>query len=247
MPALPEVREILTENDGTTCTSLSPDRMRGAPEYTAITPPRGKGKRFDDNMHALHESPKEEKSSFDFNTGQRTEGRTDEELATSPSHAENAKQRSPTQHTSLPPHSGWARVRSLLPQIVGREHTSKAPDHPYASVNITDELIGGGLCAIMPGLWFQRDEKGRRRIPILPHRLRIRVSDSLDPLHIRKAAFRIECEYANGAARWVIYRELRDFLRLHIHYKFTRTYTYHGTAKLPEFPKSSQSHSFARY
>jgi phospholipase D1/2 len=28
-------------------------------------------------------------------------------------------------------------------------------------------------------LWFERDENGHRRIPILLHRLRIRVSDSL--------------------------------------------------------------------
>lgn len=238
-------------------TSFSPDRMRGALEYSPTISPRDKKEKrratrvFDDNMHVLHESPKEEQTGFDFNAGQRTEARPDEELSTSPRHAENAKQRSSTQHTSPPPHSGWARLRSLLPQIVDKEPTSKPPDdepdHPHTSVNITDELIGGGLCALMPGLWFQRDEKGHRRIPILLHRLRIRVSDSLNPLHIRKAVFRIECEYANGAARWVIYRELRDFLRLHIHYKFTRTNAYHGGAKLPEFPKSSQSHSFARY
>ncbi|KAF8349296.1 phospholipase D, partial [Amanita rubescens] len=227
-------------------TSFSPDRMRGVLECIATTSPSRdkKGKRrettvFDDNMHVLHESPGEEKTGFDFNAGQHTEAKTDEELATSPSHTENAKQRSSTQHTS----SGWARLRSLLPRIVDKEPTSKVPDqepdHPHASVNIADELIGGGLCALIPGLWFQRDEKGRRRIPILLHRLCIRISDSLNPLHIRKAVFRIECEYANGAARWVIYRELRDFLRLHIHYKFTRANAHHGTAKLPEFPKSN--------
>jgi len=235
-------------------TSFSYDHMRGALECTSPTSPRDKGKRratrvFDDSMHVLHESPKEEETDFDFNAGQRMdpEGRMDGELATSPNHAKNAIQRSPTQHTSSA-HSGWARLRSLLPYIVDKESTSKAPDqeldHPHTSV--TDELIGGGLCALIPGLWFQRDEKGRRRIPILLHRLCIRISDSLNPLHIRKAVFRIECEYANGAARWVIYRELRDFLRLHIHYKFTRANAHHGTAKLPEFPKSSQSHSIAR-
>lgn len=49
---------------------------------------------------------------------------------------------------------------------------------------------------------------------------------------------RLQCEYANGAARWVIYRELRDFVSLHTHYRVAKIY---GRADLvlPEFPLTS--------
>ena len=234
--------------------SFSLDGMRGALEYTTTTSPRDKkGKRratklLDDHTDVLHESPREEAPGFDFNTGQGTEAKTEGQPADSPNHAGNSRQRTFIQHTASNTHSGWSRLRSLLPQIVDKGRSSTVPEQASfhcSSANITDELIGGGLSALMLGLWFQRDEKGRRRIPVLLHRLRIRVSDSVNPMHIRKSVFRIECEYANGAARWVIYRELRDFLRLHLHYKLTNAY--HRVVDLPEFPKSRLSPSFARH
>lgn len=134
----------------------------------------------------------------------------------------------------------WARLRALLPHI----------DHPDESilpgpsavtsqaVNITDELMGG-LSTLMLRLWFERDEKGQRRVPTLLHRLRIRVSDSLHPMHDHKSIFRIECEYANGAARWVIYRELRDFLSLHAHYAVSNVFN-RNVDGMPEFPRTSE-------
>ncbi|KAG5340207.1 hypothetical protein C0989_002609 [Termitomyces sp. Mn162] len=102
----------------------------------------------------------------------------------------------------------WSMIRSLIPKIISqhREEIQTGPSVASHSVNITDELITGGLATLMLRLWFERDEKDHRRIPVLLHRLRIRVSDSLHPLHGHKSVFRIECEYANGAARWVIYR-----------------------------------------
>lgn len=134
----------------------------------------------------------------------------------------------------------WGRLRSLIPNVnqsvsatTGR---STAISH---SVPLTDELIASGLSALMLRLWFERDEKGQRRIPVLLHRLRIRISDSLHPLHGNKSVFRIECEYANGAARWVIYRSLRDFISLHAHYTVSNAYN-RNVDKLPEFPKTSE-------
>ena len=134
---------------------------------------------------------------------------------------------------------GWSKLRSLLPSII-RHSPSVAPSHSVVTpeVNITDELITGGLCAVMLGLWFDRDDKGHRRIPVLLHRLRIRISDSLHPMHSQKAVFRIECEYANGAIRWVVYRKLRDFISLHTHYTFSNAFTTNKDA-LPEFPRTS--------
>ena len=138
----------------------------------------------------------------------------------------------------------WGRLRSLLPAVITHNRSQSQQPGSSAlaphSVNITDELIAGGLSALMLKLWFERDEKGHRRVPILLHRLRIRISDSLHPLDGNKAVFRIECEYANGAVRWVIYRQLREFLSLHTHYAFSNAYNRNIEA-LPEFPKTSEN------
>lgn len=134
----------------------------------------------------------------------------------------------------------WNRLRSLLPNIAQqrREQANKGPSTAVSqSVNITDELLVGGLSTLMLRLWFERDEKDHRRVPVLLHRLRIRVSDSLHPLHGNKAVFRIECEYANGAARWVVYRQLREFLSLHTHYTISNAYNRNVDA-LPDFPRA---------
>ncbi|KAF8315399.1 phospholipase D [Clavulina sp. PMI_390] len=107
-----------------------------------------------------------------------------------------------------------------------------------SDVNITDELLGGGLATLMVKLHFDRDEQGKRRMPVLLHHLKIRVSDSINPLHGTHTAFRIECEYANGAARWVIYRQLRDFVTLHTHYRVAKVYG-RSDLDIPEFPLTS--------
>jgi len=135
----------------------------------------------------------------------------------------------------------WARLRSFF----RKESIIRGPSvvTPNA-VNITDELITGGLSTLMLKLWFERDEKGHRRIPILLHRLRIRVSDSLHPMHGHKSVFRIECEYANGVARWVVYRQLWDFWSLHTHYAVSNVYN-RNVDNLPDFPKSIASESFS--
>ncbi|KAG6903142.1 hypothetical protein C0995_004689 [Termitomyces sp. Mi166 len=135
----------------------------------------------------------------------------------------------------------WSMIRSLLPNIINQHREATQPEPsvvPSQQVNITDELITGGLATLMLRLWFERDEKDHRRVPVLLHRLRIRVSDSLHPLHGSKSVFRIECEYANGVVRWVIYRQLRDFISLHTHYTVTNVYK-RNVDKMPEFPRTS--------
>ncbi|KAF5389183.1 hypothetical protein D9757_003438 [Collybiopsis confluens] len=134
----------------------------------------------------------------------------------------------------------WGRLRSLLPQLANQSASPGRGPSAVTShaVNITDELITGGLSTLMLKLWFERDEKGHRRVPALLHRLRIRVSDSLHPLQGHKSVFRIECDYANGAVRWVIYRQLRDFISLHTHYALNNAYN-RTVDNLPEFPRTS--------
>ncbi|KAG1822931.1 uncharacterized protein BJ212DRAFT_1331537 [Suillus subaureus] len=132
----------------------------------------------------------------------------------------------------------WSKLRGLLPYVV---RTGQPALHSVVTsneVNITDELITGGLSTLMLRLWFERDEKGHRRIPVLLHRLRIRISDSLHPMQTHKAVFRIECEYANGAVRWVVYRQLRDFFSLHAHYTLSNAFRTQKDV-LPEFPRTS--------
>ncbi|KNZ80910.1 hypothetical protein J132_03610 [Termitomyces sp. J132] len=109
----------------------------------------------------------------------------------------------------------WSMIRSLIPKIISqhREEIQTGPSVASHSVNITDELITGGLATLMLRLWFERDEKDHRRIPVLLHRLRIRVSDSLHPLHGHKSVFRIECDVTNVLKR--------------------------NVDKMPEFPRTS--------
>ncbi|KAJ7163385.1 phospholipase D [Mycena filopes] len=135
----------------------------------------------------------------------------------------------------------WGRLRSLIPHIASQaagKASTPGPSVVGAHVNITDELIAGGLSTLMLRMWFERDEKDHRRIPALFHRLRIRVTDSLNPLDGQKSVFRIECDYANGGVRWVVYRQLRDFFSLHTHYALSNAYN-RNVDDLPEFPKTS--------
>jgi len=133
----------------------------------------------------------------------------------------------------------WSRIKSLIPHLATAtiESTQEEPRSPRdRAVDITDELIFSGLTGLMLNMWLERDERDERRVPLLLHRLRIRVSDSVNPLNNNSAVFRIECEYANSAAQWVIYRQLRDFNSLHTHYKVTNFYT--RNMDLPDFPRA---------
>ncbi|KAH6912810.1 hypothetical protein BKA70DRAFT_1370288 [Coprinopsis sp. MPI-PUGE-AT-0042] len=142
--------------------------------------------------------------------------------------------------------SRWNRLRTLLGHLRD-EGAGQRPAKLVVSpnVNITDELITGGLAPLLPKLWFERDDKGQRRIPILLHRLRLKITDSLHPMHKTKSVFRIECEYANGASRWVVYKELKDFVALHSQYTFAHAANNLGSLgsrlheDLPEFPTTS--------
>lgn len=213
----------------------------------------------------FQESPREERSAFDFGKRKQEDGDRaetednnhttdmDEKSKSQPGASQPRRQGVPRSQ-SLPHIRGdanagnrrssaptWRRLRSLLPSIANQQHGHAIPEASVvapATVNITDELMVGGLATLMLRLWFERDESDQRRVPVLLHRLRIRITDSLHPLHGHKAVFRIECEYANGAARWVVYRQLRDFLSLHTHYTLSNVYN-RNVETLPDFPKTS--------
>ena len=65
----------------------------------------------------------------------------------------------------------------------------------------------------------------------------LRITDSLYPFHDRHAVFRIELEYGDGLLKWVIYRELKDFVNLHAHFRVANFRQ--GIDKFPTFPKTS--------
>ncbi|QRW00574.1 hypothetical protein RhiJN_28592 [Ceratobasidium sp. AG-Ba] len=136
--------------------------------------------------------------------------------------------------------SKWAILKPKIKTHVAQQQQEKqAASGAVANVSVTDELLVGGLGVLLLQMFFERDDQDRRRVPILLHHLKIRVSDSINPLNGRHAVFRIECEYANGAARWVIYRQLRDFISLHGHYRVASVYLARDQPMLPEFPKTS--------
>ncbi|TFY72827.1 hypothetical protein EVG20_g164 [Dentipellis fragilis] len=196
------------------------------------------------------ESPKDEQPQFDFGhkEGPRSEhDRTAPPSVKSQSHSRSAsnpkdkgKEKEKDDDVTKSPNAKWNKLRFLLPHVAGQAHKEPLGSSTVvpAGVNITDELIAGGLSTLMLQLWFERDEKGHRRVPALLHRLRIRISDSLHPMQGSQSVFRIECEYANGAVRWVIYRQLRDFLSLHTHYAVSNAYN-RNIETLPEFPRTS--------
>ena len=208
----------------------------------------------------FHDSPQVEKPGFDFGNAEEITGKDEKKdirnqiidkgsqitKQTSSSRGELQRSKSlPHRKTDKPDKitrgpAKWGRLRSLLPVISGsQKHSSSGQVIITAQyVNIADELLVGGLSALMLRLWFERDEKDRRRIPFLFHRLKIHITDSLHPMHGSKSVFRIECEYANGAARWVVYRQLRDFFSLHTHYTFSNVYNRNQEA-IPEFPRTS--------
>lgn len=133
----------------------------------------------------------------------------------------------------------WSRFKSLIPHlaVATAGFNLEQPRSPRdRDVEIIDELAFSGLSVLMFRMWLERDERDERRVPILLHRLKIRVSDSVNPLNNNSAVFRIECEYANSAAKWVIYRQLRDFNSLRTHYKVTNFYT--RNMDLPDFPRA---------
>jgi len=186
------------------------------------------------------DTPKEGRAHFELGAGSERETEKNERRPkltypsrTQPDNPPPLRKRDTTRSNPLPP--APTRQDSKDKDSQAGSSSTVAPH----SVNITDELITGGLATLMLKLWFERDEKGHRRVPILLHRLRIRISDSLHPLDRKEAVFRIECEYANGAASWVVYRQLREFLSLHTHYAIKNAFNRNVVA-LPEFPKTGR-------
>ncbi|GAA97760.1 uncharacterized protein L969DRAFT_55895 [Mixia osmundae IAM 14324] len=134
--------------------------------------------------------------------------------------------------------SRWAAVRQKLGRNDGG--SAKTPEDMSRALGgheLVTELAVGMLSMMMIKMSMDRDEHGTSRIPVLMNYLKLRISDSVYPLHAAHALFRIELEYGDGLLKWVIYREMRDFVNLHAHYRVANLRT--QMDRFPNFPKTS--------
>ncbi|KAK0555630.1 Phospholipase D1 [Tilletia horrida] len=116
-------------------------------------------------------------------------------------------------------------------------------------IDLTKELESGVLPVFLVKMAFERDEQSNRRIPVLLNHVKLRIADSISATSTSGATvFRIELEYGDGLCRWVVYRQLRDFINLHAHYRAAALRGILGrpvgasdgeALDLPSFPKTS--------
>ena len=152
-----------------------------------------------------------------------------------------------------PKSTGQQKWTTLRAKLLHRNTNNQEKLTSPAQIPVTTELLAGQLPAMILKTWLDRDENGARNVPVLLGSLKFRVGDSAgfggnkDGQQTGREVFRIECEYGDGAVKWVIYRELRDFVSLHTHYKAdnlgTRVSHLRGARRIeiPEFPKTSTS------
>ncbi|BGP07097.1 Phospholipase D1 [Rhodotorula toruloides] len=136
--------------------------------------------------------------------------------------------------------SAWNVVKNRF-GVAGGDKGRKKKEKQGASLTgheLVSELATGVLPLVLVKMaTMDRDDKGDKRIPILMNYLKLKITDSVYPFHDRHAIFRIELEYGDGAVKWVIYRELKDFVNLHAHYRVANLRQ--GIDKFPAFPKTS--------
>lgn len=99
----------------------------------------------------------------------------------------------------------WAVLRQKL---LHRQTNAPIPHANPAIIPVTSELLAGQLPVMILKTWLDRDESGRRAVPVLLGNLRFRVGDSAgmsdgQEEHSGREVFRIECEYGDGAVKWV--------------------------------------------
>ena len=91
-------------------------------------------------------------------------------------------------------HGGGAKQSAMAPSAV-------------AALPVTTELMAGQLPVMIMKTWLDRDEDGNRAVPVILGSLRFRVGDSVglkaDGGQTGKEMFKLECEYGDGAVKWV--------------------------------------------
>ena len=125
-------------------------------------------------------------------------GSSSEEVQTS---HEAAQKRWSMLRARVLPHKGPNNGPTPGPGKVSALSTSA-----IASLPVTTELFAGQLPVMMLKTWIDRDEDGRRAVPVLLGNMRFRVGDSVGVgagKETGKEMFKVECEYGDGAVKWV--------------------------------------------
>lgn len=146
----------------------------------------------------------------------------------------------------------WRQVKAGLKLLGQRKKDERVKVDHQKSAELMAELLAGSPAAVFFASMYQRDEHGRRKIPVLLEQLKINIPTSQtreDKSGDRHMVFTIHLEYGNGPSRmtWTIHRSLRDFANLHLKYKFqSQTERYNilkvedrTKLKIPRFPKSA--------
>lgn len=159
--------------------------------------------------------------------------------------APSSTQHAPGDHT---PKGGR---RKLINQFRrgGKYNNTKPAKADVGVPSMTNEMLAGQLPVMILKTWLDRDEEGHRAVPVLLGNLRFRIGDSVSVRssgrNTGRELYKIECEYGDGAIKWVVYRDVRDFLALHAHYKkanlshrVTGSNTRH--VSIPDFPRNGE-------
>ncbi len=154
-----------------------------------------------------------------------------------------AMHRVSTPHTPASIH--WSALRRRLSQA-RQAKQQQQQKMTVGGPDLMQELQSGILPVLMLKMSVERDEQKNRRIPVLLNHLKLKITDSVNPISSH-AVFRIELEYGDGLIKWVCYRELRDFYKLHTHYRAAALRGFIGRPVgspdsdlgLPSFPRAS--------
>lgn len=130
----------------------------------------------------------------------------------------------------------------------GKQHNTPAKVD-VGVPSMTNEMLAGTLPVMILKTWLDRDEEGHRAVPVLLGNLRFRIGDSVNVRagnrNTGRELYKIECEYGDGAIKWVVYHDIRDFLALHAHYKKANlshrvigSNTRH--VHIPDFPRNGE-------
>ncbi|EEB06478.2 phospholipase D [Schizosaccharomyces japonicus yFS275] len=132
----------------------------------------------------------------------------------------------------------WAQLMNAFRKMKKENEEVSVTDIP-----ITRIFESGTPAALFPALFFLHNQSGESAMPMLMDLVKIRVLD-VEPNHKRiHTLFTVQVQYGSGpkAIRWLIHRELLDFLSLHSHFLFLEfSHHFYGKRfKLPKFPKEA--------
>lgn len=119
----------------------------------------------------------------------------------------------------------------------GRQDRERSRKMPDIGSLVKGELPEMSYALSVPFFAYSRDEHGRKGIPVIFSLIHVSVSAS----HIDdEAAFKVELTY--GDTKWIIYRSMVDFLKLHSLLTFR-----HLQGRLPAMPKFPSHLSYPHF